>query len=326
MPQVNGSKNHVMCFPLHIITPSEAQFNARDEDEDDEEVGSSGNDEINQIKEDAEEIAILPNHSSSTTKLRLVPSFKSLLLHLSHSHHHHHHHASCDGNGMTHHDGLHDSRDSMTHNDEHDRSYHDGHDRSYHGGEHDISHHAHHDEQHNYTNHDEGHARHGMTPQDEHRDGHGMAHHGDHNDANGSTHHHHDHLNLGKLLTRSISLPIWHPTFTMASRHGPTLRTVNKYDHYEHQHAYMSRQSHAKIHYATPPKGHVALYVDDGHQRLVVPISYLNHPDFQVLLRRAQDEFGFRQQGGLVLPCSLSEFQHTLARIQLDHTSHHCHH
>ena len=130
-----------------------------------------------------------------------------------------------------------------------------------------------------------------MTPQDEHRDGHGMVHHGDHNDANGSTHHHHhhhhDHLNLGKLLTRSISLPIWHPTFTMGSRHGPTLRTVSKCDHYEYQHSYVSRQSHAKVHYSTPPKGHVALYVDDGHQRLVVPISYLNHPDFQVLLRRA---------------------------------------
>ena len=169
--------------------------------------------------------------------------------------------------------------------------------------------------------------------------GHGMAHHGDHNDANGSTHHHyhhhdhhhhHDHLNLGKLLTRSISLPLWHPTFTMGTRNGPTLRTVSNHDHHrDTQHSlHVSRQScHAKIRdYSTPPKGHVALYVDDGHQRLVVPISYLNHPDFQVLLRRAQDEFGFRQQGGLVLPCSLSEFNHTLARIQLDHTSHHCHH
>ena len=159
MPQVNGSKNHVMCFPLHIITSSEAQFNGRDEDEEsDEEASSSGNDEINQIKEDAEEIAILPSHSSSTTKLRLVPSFKSLLLHLSHNHHHHHHHASCDANGMTHHDGLHDSRDSMTHHDEHGRSHHDGHgrshhdghDRSHHGGEHEISHHAHHNEQHSH--------------------------------------------------------------------------------------------------------------------------------------------------------------------------------
>ncbi|KAL2925009.1 Auxin-responsive protein SAUR50 [Bienertia sinuspersici] len=44
------------------------------------------------------------------------------------------------------------------------------------------------------------------------------------------------------------------------------------------------------------PKGHVPVYVGeqaDKKKRYVVPLSYLSHPTFQVLLQRAEEQFGF---------------------------------
>ncbi|MCO5585772.1 hypothetical protein L7F22_039708 [Adiantum nelumboides] len=40
------------------------------------------------------------------------------------------------------------------------------------------------------------------------------------------------------------------------------------------------------------PNGHVAVYVEGGKERHVVPIGYLSHPQFQELLKRAESEFG----------------------------------
>lgn len=35
-----------------------------------------------------------------------------------------------------------------------------------------------------------------------------------------------------------------------------------------------------------------------------MPVSYLNHPSFKDLLKRAEDEFGFNHpMGGLTIPC-----------------------
>ncbi|OVA12634.1 Auxin-induced protein [Macleaya cordata] len=59
------------------------------------------------------------------------------------------------------------------------------------------------------------------------------------------------------------------------------------------------------------PKGHFAVYVGEMSQkkRFVVPISYLNHPLFQELLRRAEEEFGFdHPMGGLTIPCKEDDF------------------
>ncbi|MCO5610993.1 hypothetical protein L7F22_065241 [Adiantum nelumboides] len=64
------------------------------------------------------------------------------------------------------------------------------------------------------------------------------------------------------------------------------------------------------------PKGHVAVYVEGGKERHVVPISYLSHPQFRELLERAESEFGFGQKAGLLLPCSLAELQRTLHHIR----------
>ena len=58
------------------------------------------------------------------------------------------------------------------------------------------------------------------------------------------------------------------------------------------------------------PKGHLAVYVGEEHKkRFVIPISFLNHPLFQDLLNRAEEEFGFdHPTGGLTIPCSENYF------------------
>ncbi|KAI3989503.1 hypothetical protein MKX01_022778 [Papaver californicum] len=58
------------------------------------------------------------------------------------------------------------------------------------------------------------------------------------------------------------------------------------------------------------PKGHCAVYVGDNEkQRFVVAVSYLNHPMFQDLLSRAEEEFGFdHPMGGLTIPCKEAAF------------------
>ncbi|EYU37882.1 hypothetical protein ABFS83_02G015500 [Erythranthe nasuta] len=68
------------------------------------------------------------------------------------------------------------------------------------------------------------------------------------------------------------------------------------------------------------PKGHLAVYVGERVQRkrYVVPLSYLNHPSFQDLLRRAEEEFGFSHpMGGLTIPCSENTFLELTSRMQL---------
>ncbi|GER50301.1 SAUR-like auxin-responsive protein family [Striga asiatica] len=57
------------------------------------------------------------------------------------------------------------------------------------------------------------------------------------------------------------------------------------------------------------PKGHLAVYVGEFHNRHVIPISYLKHPAFQDLLRQAEQEFGFdHPMGGLTFPCKEEAF------------------
>ncbi|KAL8540128.1 hypothetical protein ACS0TY_001642 [Phlomoides rotata] len=51
------------------------------------------------------------------------------------------------------------------------------------------------------------------------------------------------------------------------------------------------------------PKGHFAVYVGENRSRYIVPISFLSHPEFQCLLRRAEEEFGFVHEMGLTIPC-----------------------
>ena len=51
------------------------------------------------------------------------------------------------------------------------------------------------------------------------------------------------------------------------------------------------------------PKGHFAVYVGEKRSRYIVPISFLTHPEFQCLLRQAEEEFGFDHDMGITIPC-----------------------
>ncbi|OAY81854.1 Auxin-induced protein 15A [Ananas comosus] len=61
------------------------------------------------------------------------------------------------------------------------------------------------------------------------------------------------------------------------------------------------------------PKGHFAVYVGEHRSRFIVPISYLSHPEFQTLLRRAEEEFGFDHDMGLTIPCEEVVFRELIA-------------
>ncbi|KAI4338808.1 hypothetical protein MLD38_023821 [Melastoma candidum] len=66
------------------------------------------------------------------------------------------------------------------------------------------------------------------------------------------------------------------------------------------------------------PKGHIAVYVsgEDGElSRVLVPVVYFNHPLFGELLREAEEEYGFCQEGGITIPCGVSEFERVRTRV-----------
>ncbi|XP_074291342.1 uncharacterized protein LOC141618130 [Silene latifolia] len=51
------------------------------------------------------------------------------------------------------------------------------------------------------------------------------------------------------------------------------------------------------------PKGYLSIYVGIEKQRFVIKIEYTNHPLFKMLLEEAELEYGFHNDGPLVLPC-----------------------
>lgn len=57
------------------------------------------------------------------------------------------------------------------------------------------------------------------------------------------------------------------------------------------------------------PKGHFVVYVGENRSRYIVPISLLTTPEFQSLLQRAEEEFGFDHDMGLTIPCEEVVFE-----------------
>ncbi|KAI3745814.1 hypothetical protein L6452_08225 [Arctium lappa] len=57
------------------------------------------------------------------------------------------------------------------------------------------------------------------------------------------------------------------------------------------------------------PKGHFVVYVGENRTRYVIPISFLSRPEFQTLLRQAEEEFGFDHDMGLTIPCEQRVFE-----------------
>ena len=76
------------------------------------------------------------------------------------------------------------------------------------------------------------------------------------------------------------------------------------------------------------PKGCLAIKVGQGEeqQRIMVPVIYLNHPLFAQLLKEAEDEYGFDQQGTISIPCQMEEFKCTQDLIDRERSLQHQHH
>ncbi|KQK17530.1 auxin-responsive protein SAUR32 [Brachypodium distachyon] len=61
-----------------------------------------------------------------------------------------------------------------------------------------------------------------------------------------------------------------------------------------------------------PPKGCMAVRVvgpGEEEERFVVPVGYLKHPLFVALLKAAEEEYGFEQQGAITIPCGVDNFR-----------------
>ncbi|KAK2660851.1 hypothetical protein Ddye_007384 [Dipteronia dyeriana] len=62
-------------------------------------------------------------------------------------------------------------------------------------------------------------------------------------------------------------------------------------------------------------KGHFAVYTKEG-KRFVVPLHYLNHPIFRVLLEMAEEEFGTTANGPLQVPCEEEMMDYILSLLR----------
>ncbi|KAL7614215.1 hypothetical protein Lser_V15G07191 [Lactuca serriola] len=56
------------------------------------------------------------------------------------------------------------------------------------------------------------------------------------------------------------------------------------------------------------PRGHFVVYVGERRSRYIIPISCLHDIGFQILLRQAEEEFGFNHDMGLTIPCLEQDF------------------
>ncbi|KAF0932639.1 hypothetical protein E2562_011945 [Oryza meyeriana var. granulata] len=63
------------------------------------------------------------------------------------------------------------------------------------------------------------------------------------------------------------------------------------------------------------PKGSFAVYVGEEMRRFVIPTEYLGHWAFEELLREAEEEFGFRHEGALRIPCDVDVFEGILRLV-----------
>lgn len=67
---------------------------------------------------------------------------------------------------------------------------------------------------------------------------------------------------------------------------------------------------------ANVPKGYIAVCVGKELKRFVIPTEYLSHQVFGILLREAEEEFGFQQEGVLKFPCEVELFEKILKLME----------
>ncbi|XP_021850103.1 protein SMALL AUXIN UP-REGULATED RNA 10-like [Spinacia oleracea] len=51
------------------------------------------------------------------------------------------------------------------------------------------------------------------------------------------------------------------------------------------------------------PKGHFVVYVGQHRIRYIIPVTWLAHPEFKALLRQSEEEYGFKHEMGITIPC-----------------------
>ncbi|VFQ63632.1 unnamed protein product [Cuscuta campestris] len=77
---------------------------------------------------------------------------------------------------------------------------------------------------------------------------------------------------------------------------------------------------------AAVPKGFVAVMVGGGakeeQERFVVPVAYLNHHLFLLLLKEAEEEYGFDHDGPVTIPCRAEEFRRVCRMIDKETSRH----
>ncbi|MBA0689422.1 hypothetical protein Goari_007152 [Gossypium aridum] len=75
-----------------------------------------------------------------------------------------------------------------------------------------------------------------------------------------------------------------------------------------------SNTTHAGVAKAAP-EGCLPVYVGPQRQRFVIKTEFANHPLFRMLLQGAELEYGFSNEGPLLLPCDVDMFKQVLAEI-----------
>ncbi|GAB4849928.1 hypothetical protein Ancab_029228 [Ancistrocladus abbreviatus] len=64
------------------------------------------------------------------------------------------------------------------------------------------------------------------------------------------------------------------------------------------------------------PRGFLAVCVGKELKRYVIPTQYLGHQAFGFLLRVAEEEFGYHQEGVLKIPCEVAVFEMMLKIVE----------
>ncbi|KAI3750970.1 hypothetical protein L2E82_21925 [Cichorium intybus] len=88
--------------------------------------------------------------------------------------------------------------------------------------------------------------------------------------------------------------------------------------HHHVHHDVMKKDDHKK----NIPKGCVTVMVgheDEEKKRFVIPVMYMNHPLFLELLKEAEEEYGFQNQGPIIIPCRVQDFCNVQRLIEKGH-------
>lgn len=63
-------------------------------------------------------------------------------------------------------------------------------------------------------------------------------------------------------------------------------------------------------------KGQFVVYTKEGNNRFVVPLCYLHHPIFKILLEMAEEEYGLTIHGPLIVPCEKELMEYILSLLK----------